>query len=294
MSRQARPFPCSVAAVGALLALAIASFADPAAAASDLKRASHFAEQLSVQTQRMSTASLLVVLGIDKAQNLGTLSKSREAFGRVFKALRDGDSAMGLSPRTEPNVLKLLAEVEALWPQFDAVVRSGLDAGDFSTEQVATIGNLNEPLFEATHEMAAALHQHANEKQLRSMLEVAAERAEDQTWRLQKMSKQFLLIAAGHNVERNRKDLSDTSAEFSRSLAGLIEGDPESKLLPAPNPEIRAQLRRVERLWDEFLPLVKSPAEGDKPAPEDIQRLAQLMSPLDKELQAAAEMFEEL
>ncbi|MDH3966184.1 MAG: hypothetical protein OEU56_04085, partial [Rhodospirillales bacterium] len=84
MLRQARPFPSSVVAVVALLALAIASFADPAAAASDLKRASHFAEQLSVQTQKMSTASLLVVLGIDKAQNLDTLSKSREVFGRVF------------------------------------------------------------------------------------------------------------------------------------------------------------------------------------------------------------------
>ena len=290
MLRQARPFPTSVVA---LLALAIAGFAHPVAA-SDLKRASHFAEQLSVQTQKMSTASLLVVPGINKAQNLDNLIESREVFGRVFQALREGDSAMGLSPRTEPNVLKWLAEVEVLWPRFDAVIRNGLDAGEFSTEQVAAIGNLNEPLFEATHEMAAALHQRANENQLRSVLELATEPAEDQTRLLQKLSKQFLLIAAGHNMVRNRKDLSDTSAEFSRSLIGLIEGDPKSGLLPPPSPEIRAQLRRVQRLWDEFLPLVKSPAEGGNSTPEDIQRLAQIMSALDKELQATAEMFEEL
>jgi hypothetical protein len=101
------------------------------------------------------------------------------------------------------------------------------------------------------------------------------------------MSREFLLIAYGHEVEKNRRGLRESIAQFDRILDGLISGNTELLLVPAPSAEIKAQLRKVARIWDEFLPVLTTAAKGGEIDRESIARMASTNEPLLKAVSAA-------
>jgi len=68
----------------------------------------------------------------------------------------------------------------------------------------------------------------------------------------QKMSKEAMTIKAGLAVEKSRTSLKETHELFSNSLNGLINGNSGMHLPPTSDPEILAQLRKVESLWSDF------------------------------------------
>ena len=99
------------------------------------------------------------------------------------------------------------------------------------------------------------------------------------------------MIAYGYEVEKNRRHLQETVQQFDRTLRGLIDGNIELLLLPAPTPEIRGQLRKVERLWDEFQPLMLTAFETDKIGTELITQVAQENMSLLREMNAVVDMY---
>lgn len=68
----------------------------------------------------------------------------------------------------------------------------------------------------------------------------------------QRMTKEFLLVCAGMNVEANTVQLQKTMAEFESSLNDLIHGNSARKMFAAPNDIVKGRLSTVVGVWAAF------------------------------------------
>ena len=111
----------------------------------------------------------------------------------------------------------------------------------------------------------------------------------------QKMSKEFLLIAAGYEVDSNKLSLQETAGLFERTLKGLLDGDATLDLPGTKDAEIRTQLQKVQSMWLEFKPNVEIAITATGTIPEQqISALAKQNLPLLKEMNKAVGMYETL
>lgn len=252
------------------------------------------AESQTMLAQKMSKELLLIALGIDKKRNRGNLRASRALFERTLKALRDGDDELGSPGSRNPDFLEGLSKVGELWLLYDATIDRSAASNAITEDQVGTLDDLGRPIAEAVADAVEILHEEARQAGLVSMLGTTIRLAAHQLALTQQMSKEFLLIAYGHETRKNRKALSDTMALFDRTLEGLINGDPELRLLPAPSPDLRAQLRMAGRMWDDFRPLLSAAARGDKIDHGDIEQVAKMNLNLFDAINTAMSMYEAL
>ncbi len=86
----------------------------------------------------------------------------------------------------------------------------------------------------------------------------------------QQITKDALMIREG---VCQRAELEEGREQFSRTLAGLLEGDAELGLTRAEDPAIRAKLQEVDSLWQSFLPLARRIAEREDANREELARL---------------------
>lgn len=110
----------------------------------------------------------------------------------------------------------------------------------------------------------------------------------------QKMSKEFLLIAFGHQIEDNKLNLLETYTLFERTLKRLRDGD-ETLSLPSTKPKhIFDQLAVVDGLWVKFKPVVEFGTKSTtKSIPKDkIALLAKSNISLLREMNKAVGMYE--
>ena len=108
----------------------------------------------------------------------------------------------------------------------------------------------------------------------------------------QQMTKDFLLVAYGHQPDRYRSSLRGTSQAFEQKLLGLLEGDFDQLLLPPPTPEIRAQLGRVQQVWrDEYRPLIDRAVDREELDSLTIARISRASRNLFREIGSASQLY---
>ena len=73
----------------------------------------------------------------------------------------------------------------------------------------------------------------------------------------QKMSKEAMLIKLGIDVDKNAKELKETSALFDKILKGLEKGDKTLGLVPTKDEKIQHALKGIDKQWEEFYRNVK-------------------------------------
>lgn len=277
------------------VALSMVAFAAPASADKiDIEHAVHLSGEQSALMQMMSADLLLAGMGNEPNKRLENLKKYRAEFARRLRALRRGDPALFLPAATQPEVLQSLTDVDALWPRFDAVLGKSLDAGAVSASEVDAVGLLSEPLLDAMERMATAFEAEASKGQLHSVLGRAVHFGERGHMLSQKMTTELLFIAYGGEAQKQRKELAQARAQFDGILKGLMDGDGNLRLLPAPTPEIRLALRNVQRAWDEFQPIVTSVAQGGEIAADDLSSVADASLALSEAIEEAVHMYEDL
>lgn len=288
----ARMLTCLVflSALGALTIAKNAVAADKIA-----ERVVNIAGMQRMLTQQMSKELLLVALDVDKDLNLKRVQSTRELFNRTLTGLRDGDVALGLPGTTNSEALLRLSNVENVWGQFDRAIAKSLTNRGITARQMDAIAGLNLSLLKATHEAAQAYEHEANINSiLFSVLGLAIDYSARQRMLIEKMAKEYLLIAYGHEVDINKRNLAKSIILFERTLHALISGDSELRLMSAPTREIKAQLRKIQRIWDELLPLVQDAADKGKTNKEAVVQVARFNGPLRKAMNTAVFMYESL
>ena len=247
-------------------------------------------------SQKMSKEIMLVALGADVAGNLANLEKTSGLFDKTLKGLRNGSEELSLPPTSSSRILRQLDKIDKVWAGFYPAVKEVLDKKTVSKDQVAVIAKNNLPLLKEMNKAVGLYEKDAQKGGLKAAPGLAAtlNLSGKQRMLTQKMSKEFLLVAYGHEVENNKLSLLETYSLFERTLKGLLDGD-ETLGLPGTKPEhIRAQLGVVNGLWTEFKPIVEAGADyKTKTIEKDkIEKLAKTNLPLLKEMNKAVGMYE--
>lgn len=85
--------------------------------------------------------------------------------------------------------------------------------------------------------------------------------------------------------------LEQDVVEFDKIINGLLNGDPELKLVKTENPEIIKQLNQTSELWQSFRNNVNAFLAGDH-SPERVEEIAQQNIPVMENMNLAVEMYE--
>ena len=251
---------------GILGCIALVLVALPAEARSDYNRSINLAARQWLLVEQMTNGTMLAALGIDAEQNIRNVAQARDLFERTLAGLRNGDEELGLIAASEPEVIRQIGRVEAFWPRYDQVLQSltaSLQAPSGVREaQIRELAEVHRVMIETVDQAIDAFEEYSHGGGTHSILTTTLNGSVQLRSRTQLMLGELLAIAYHDNEEQNRRLLGEATREFDRTLNGLIYGDPELRLLPAANDEIRAELAKVQRLWREIQPILAGIAVG--------------------------------
>jgi hypothetical protein len=247
-------------------------------------------------TQKMSKEIMLMANGHEVEKNLANLSATAALFDKTLTGLRDGDAELKLPPTVNKRIIRQLDKIRNdYWTAFHAVVKEIIASRKVSNDQVAEIAATNIPLLKQMNRCVKLYEKDAAKAGLKSdpSLAVSINLAGKQRMLTQKMSKEFLLIAYGHDAAANKLNLLETATLFDRTLKGLMDGDATLDLPGTKNEAIRKQLTKVQSMWKNFEPVVKVAADPKIKtiSKTQIKTLAEVNLPLLKEMNKAVGMF---
>lgn len=282
---------------GAILAIAtiVASTAAWAQDSIDYDHMLAVAETQTMVTQRMSAEALFIALDIDRELSRGYLDGSRNEFDRALIGFRDGDPGLRLSAIVDAELIGFVEDAERHWAEMDAVLAESLSGTAVTTAHVRALADSSESLQEEFEDLTEGLRERSKIRGSYSILGVALQTTNRISLLSQQMTKEFLLVAIGHQPGRYRSALRETAQDFQSGLLGLIEGDIDRLLLAAPTPDIRAQLQRVRQIWqDDYRPLIeRAVSEGDL-NDGAVARMAQINLGFLHEIEIVAHLYRQL
>lgn len=261
----------------------------------DFEKAVNMAGQQRTLAQQIGKEAILVAMGIDKETNLQRLQDSHAMFKRISKGLRNGDAALGLKPLSEPELIRHVDRVEQIWSSVEQLLARGMAGDDMTAEEVVAVAEMTEPLYSVVDELVKALRQEAQKGMVVFSINLLAiDYSTRQSMLSQKLAKEFLLVAYGHSVEKNRKALARSSSHFDRVLKGLLDGDLQLRLRQAPTPAIRIELQKAMQIWTDVVPIVESVANGRQVEDGQLGQISDLNLSLLETIDTATGLFEAL
>lgn len=283
---------------GILAGVALTLIALPADAQSGANRSVNLAARQSLLVEQMTNGAMLAVLGIDPNENIRAVRSSRDLFNSTLHGLRNGDDELGLSATTTPEVLDELLRVEALWPRYDrtlqAIITPLETSADVTERQVRELSDIHTVIIAAVDRSTDVFERYSLGGAHHSIRSTTLNGAGQLRTQSQLMLGQLLAIAYDDRGEQNRPLLGEAARDFDRTLTGLIEGDPELRLLAAPTDEIRAEMAKVRRLWIEVRPILERVAAGASADEQSITTISRHTRRMIGPLNMTAFMYENL
>ncbi len=238
-------------------------------------------------TQKMTKEMLFIARGIDVQSNQAALKKTAMLFETTLDGLVVGNPQLGLPPTEDPAIVQQLAKVKSLWADYKKYVDAAL-AGNMTHAMLEDIERLNMPLLKEMNK-AVQMYAKAGGSKISPALANTINLAGKQRMLTQKMTKELLFIANGVHPEKNKAELQKTVALFDRTLKGLMHGDKELGLPGTKDPKILAQLQEVQKLWQQYKPILDKADVSDAA----LEQAAKLNLLLLHEMNKAVKMFEE-
>ena len=157
---------------------------------------------------------------------------------------------MNLSPTRDKDILKQMDVVSGLWLSFSKNVLPAISGEKIDLPFIEKVARENLPLLKEMNK-AVNMYEKAAGSDLNDLAAVV-NLSGRQRMLTQKMTKEFLLIAAQVNEKANKDKLEKTIALFDRTLKGLRNGDPSQGLSKTTEPIVLKQLTVIETLWLEY------------------------------------------
>ena len=177
-------------------------------------------------SQKMSKEVMLIALDIDKEANVKNNLKSTSAlFDKTLKGLRFGDADLGLPATSAKRIIRQLDKVDEIWATFYPTIQQITASGTVTAEQVTVIAQQTSLLKRMNKAVGAYEKAAAKGDYQKIQVGCNTQIFGKQRMLTSKMSKEFLLIAYGFDVESNKLSLLETYTLFERTLKGLVEGD---------------------------------------------------------------------
>lgn len=239
-------------------------------------------------TQKMSKEVLLVYLGVDKKTNRTNLGKSAVTFAITLKGLINGSKDLGLKATQDKDILKQVDIVSGQWIDFAKNIIPAIKGSKLDLPFIENISKQNLPLLNEMDKAVSMYEKNAGAdlNDFAAVVNLSGR----QRMLTQKMTKEYLLIAADVDVKGNKKNLKSTIALFDQTLKNLRDGNPSQGLSKTTEPRIREQLASVDKLWQEYKTVLKT-MDFSKAG---LEKVATLNLPLLKKMNTAVKMYEEL
>lgn len=257
----------------------------------------NLAGKLRMLSQKISKEVFLVAKDIDAAKNRDSLGKTMALFDKTLKGLISGDSDLKLVKVENKKILTQLKKVAKLWKNFRESVSTVL-GGKISKAVLGKIARNNLTLLNNMDKAVKMFEKDARKTggvPLNQGMAVTLNLSGKQRMLTQKMTKELLLVSLGIDADKNKINLKETTSLFNQTLRGLLDGNKELELVGTGNSKIREQLGTVEKLWNEFKPLIdETVANRSNNVPyETLTKASKLNLPLLKEMNIAVKMYEE-
>ena len=263
--RMRTPEP-TIGVAGVLLCIGLIMATLPADARSTLNRSINMAAQQSLLTERMTNGTMLAVLGIDAERNIREVRSSRDLFNRTLRGLRSGDPELGLVPALHPEIIAEIERIEAFWPRYDrtlqGILTSLMASSEISDMQIRQLSDIHTLMIEAVGRTVGAFEHFSNGGNTYSIVTTTLSKSGQLRAHTQLVLGELLAVAYRSDDVQSRRMLGQATRDFDRALLGLIHGDIEMRLLPAPTLEIDAELTKVQRLWTEIRPILERISTG--------------------------------
>lgn len=287
-----------ITASGLIVGVALTLMATTADARSSLNRSISLASQESLLIEQMTNGTMLAVLNIDREQNLREVQEAHDLFDRTLRGLRSGDPELGLVAATAPEVLGQLDRVEAFWPRYDTTITDITLAlstsADVDQSYIRELEDIHTLMIESVDGMIDAFEKHTHGGGTHSILSSTLNGSGQLRSFSQLMLGEMLAIAYNYHEAENREQLGTATRNFDRTLAGLINGDPELRLLPAPNDDIGAQLTEIAQLWSQLRPILQRASSGEAVDERAIATVSHVTRRMIEPLNTAVSLYENL
>lgn len=261
--------------VAAIFAVIISILATSSAEArSEANRAFTTAGRQWLLIERMTNSALLAALGIDASPSLRSVHWSQDRFDRAQNGLREGDPHVGLSATTRPEILETLDRVDLQWQRYESNFVEIVTSADISEAQIRMLTESHANTIEAVSQMVDAFEHYVHGGNNHTILSSTIDGTEELRARTQLVLRGLLTVAYHGQTAQEREMLAQSTRDFDRTLNGLINGDLELQLLPAPTQEIKAELMKVDQMWDEVQPILVSAADGKAVTRDEIATVA--------------------
>jgi nitrate/nitrite-specific signal transduction histidine kinase len=282
-------FACIMTLVSALAGNGSAR-ADSKVSEKQFAAAINLAGRQRMLTQKMTKEFLLTALKVDEGENKKNCDTTARLFAESLDRLLQGDAELNIPGPPTPEINEQLKKVKALWDAFSPKLAAA-SSGNISRDALVAVAQLNVPLLEEMNK-AVVLYESESAKGGAKGLGAVVNIAGRQRMLSQKIAKEILLIALGVDPDANRRSLQATKDLFQQSLAGLIQGNEQMSLSAPKTPTLLAQMKKVESLWNDFIPLVDQAIGNPEVSADLISKVGQLNLKLLQEMNRAVTMYE--
>lgn len=293
-------FPSLAAALFVAAAVALGS---PAAMAQD--GTSDAAERLFTRendlTARMRALSQSI--GKEMAQltassstdnSIADLEVQRREFTELLRSLHRQDQSPDSRSSSNPEIARLLTAADEAWPALDSRIGDAISWGHMTHYEVLQFDSAARELDHVLANLQLTYRQAAADFGVHSVILNAIAVAEEQRVLSQEISKTFFMLSYGVNVPQNRERLAAAIEQFDRDMRGLVEGNPEVGLIPAPTASIRIDLIAAQTIWGRLKGSLGVESVGTTVDASAIAEVSELSDRLYEHLDAAVGGFKSL
>ena len=262
----------SLAGIASTVMLIVAS--SSAEAQSNNNRSFTMAGRQMLLIEKMTNSALLAALEIDASPSLRSIHWSRDRFDRIQTELRQGNPNTGLPSTTEPKILETLDRADSRWRLYDSIFQEVVASKGISKAQISALTRSHGDLTEALSQMIGSYQYFVYGGDDHSILSSTINGAGRLRASTQLVLRGLMMAAYNGYAKEQRELLAEFTKEFDETIDGLIRGNPERRLLPAANQEIKEELMKVDRMWKEARPILKAAADGEAVTKDQIAAVA--------------------
>ena len=289
--------PTAGALAGAMMTFFVGSAvaAEPITPAVSAERKIGVAGRQQMLIELMANSACYADLDIRRDYHNGKMGLAHWLFGRALKDLRRGERLQKILPENNADILAGLDRVDALWKVYGKEITAWQSGKSQNLLTLQKIFAFSIPTQKKMNAVTALIIAHYGGQMSSKQDFVRARNEADHVRMLGvRASKEFCLIANGHEAEKNIKSLAETAKEFGKSLKHLIEGNAERGIPSPPVGIIAEQLTLVDAKWQTLSASLRRAADQNADLLDLIEPVDQTSIEILQELNKVIELYEAL
>lgn len=219
--------------------------------------------------------------------SIADLEVQRRGFAELLQSLHVLDRAPESRSSSNPEIARLLATVDQAWPALESKISDAISWGHMTHYEVLQFDTAARDLDRVLANLQLTYRQAAADFGVHSVILNAIAVAEEQRILSEEISKTFFMLAYGVNAPQNRERLAAAIEQFDRDMRGLVEGNPEIGLIPAPTASIREDLNAARDIWSSLRGSLAIETVGTAVDAAAIAQVSELSDRLYEHLDAA-------